>query len=61
MDHREERHQHHEKERHERKEHEKEAERAAEKLPRQIHPAWFVGVGVVLIVLVVITWTLFFR
>ena len=60
MDHREQRHQHHEKEREKRIEREKEFERKEERLPRRIHPAWFVAVGVVLIVLVVLTWTLAF-
>jgi Na+/H+ antiporter NhaD/arsenite permease-like protein len=29
-----------------------------EKRPRSIHPAWFLALGVVLIALVVLTWTL---
>jgi hypothetical protein len=35
----------------------KERERREEKLPRQIHAAWFVVVGIVLIGLVVLIWT----
>jgi type VI protein secretion system component VasF len=58
MDHHEKHHQHHEKEREERIKHEKESERRGEKLPRRIHPAWFVALGCVLIVLVVLTWIL---
>jgi type VI protein secretion system component VasF len=57
MDHHEQHHQHHQKEREKRIEHEKERERQQEKLPTQIHPAWFVAVGVVLIVAVVLVWT----
>jgi hypothetical protein len=57
MDHKDQHHQHHEKEReHEKKVH-KAHEQAEEKqggLP--IHPAWFVGLGVVLILLVVGVW-----
>jgi hypothetical protein len=61
MDHHEQHHQHHEKERQERIRHEKERERESEQLPRKIHPAWFVALGTVLIVLVVVTWTLLSR
>ena len=57
MDHHQQHHQHHEKEREQRIQHEKERERREEKLPRQIHPAWFVAVGIVLIGLVVLIWT----
>jgi hypothetical protein len=60
MDHHEQRHQHHQKEREKRIEHEKERERQEEKLPRQIHPAWFLALGVVLIGLVIFTWIRFF-
>jgi len=56
MDHHEQHHQHHQKEREHRIEQEKERERKDEKLPGQIHPAWFVAAGVVLIALVVLTW-----
>jgi hypothetical protein len=58
MDHHEQHHQHHEKERHHRIEKEKEHERHSEKLPRRIHPLWFLVLGSVLIVLVVLTWIL---
>jgi hypothetical protein len=58
MDHRERHHQHHEKEREERIEHEKERERREERLPRKIHPAWFLVLGTVLVGLVILTWVL---
>jgi type VI protein secretion system component VasF len=58
VDHHEQHHQHHEKEREQRIKHEKERERAEEQLPSwRIHPAWFVAVGAVLIVLVILVWT----
>ena len=58
MDHQERRHQHHEKEREKRLAHEREIEREEERQVRRIHPAWFVGLGIVLIGLVLLTWTL---
>lgn len=58
MDHHQQHHQHHEKERERRIEQAKEREHREEKLPRQIHPAWFVVVGVVLIGAIILTWTL---
>jgi type VI protein secretion system component VasF len=60
VDHHEKHHQQHEKERHERIEHEKESEHRAEKLPRRIHPAWFVFVGTALVLVVVLSWILLF-
>ena len=60
MDHKQQHHQHHQKEReHEKKEH-KEHERQMEDKSPGIHPAWFLTVGAVLIVLVVLVWTLYF-
>jgi hypothetical protein len=62
MDHKEQHHLHHEKEReHKKKEHEA-YERAQEKKTglSSIHPAWFVGLGIVLVMSVVLLWTLFF-
>ena len=56
MDHHEQHHQHHHKEREERIKHEEERERESEKTLRTIHPAWFVVLGSVLIVLAVLTW-----
>jgi hypothetical protein len=58
MDHHEKHHQQHEKEREERIKHEKEHERESEKLPRTIHPLWFLVVGVVLVAGVLLTWFL---
>jgi hypothetical protein len=37
---------------------EREIEREEERQARRIHPGWFVGVGIVLIGLVVLTWIL---
>jgi hypothetical protein len=58
MDHQERRHQHHEKEREKRLAQEREIERAEEKQVRRIHPGWLVGVGIVLVGMVVLTWML---
>jgi type VI protein secretion system component VasF len=49
-------HQHHEKEREEKIKHEKERERNEDNQIRKMHPAWFVGLGVVLIFAVVFFW-----
>jgi hypothetical protein len=59
MDHKEQHHLHHQKEReHEKREH-KAHEHEQEKKTglSSIHPAWFVGLGTVLIVLIVVLWT----
>jgi hypothetical protein len=58
MDHHEQHHQHHEKEREKHIKHEKEHERQSERLPRKIHPLWFLVLGTVLILGVVLTWIL---
>jgi hypothetical protein len=58
MDHHEQHHQHHQKEREERIKREEERERQEESLPRRIHPAWFVVLGVMLIGVIILTWTL---
>jgi hypothetical protein len=58
MDHQQRRHEHHEKEREKRLAHEREIEREEEKQVRRIHPGWFVGVGIALVGLVVLTWIL---
>ncbi len=56
MDHHEQHHQHHQKEReHEKKAH-KAHEQQAEKNALPFHPAWFVALGVVAILLVVGVW-----
>ena len=58
MDHKEQHHQHHQKEReHEKKLH-KAHEQEEEKKLSSIHPAWFLGAGIVLIGLVVLVWSL---
>ena len=53
MDHHAQHHEHHQKEREEKVKHEKEWEHREEALPRKIHPAWFMVVGIVLIGLVI--------
>jgi hypothetical protein len=60
VDHRQEHHQHHRQERERRIAKEKEREREEENLPRVIHPAWFLVLGVVLTVLAVLVWTFMF-
>jgi len=60
MDHHEQHHQHHEKERQGHIKREEERERQSEALPRRIHPAWFVAAGVLLVGLIIVTWTLVF-
>jgi hypothetical protein len=39
-------------------EREKQREEEWEKQPRTIHPAWFLALGIALIIMVVLTWTL---
>jgi len=58
MDHQEQHHQHHQKERQHEKKLQKAHEHQEEKSLRSIHPAWFIGIGVALIFLVVLIWTL---
>jgi hypothetical protein len=53
-------HEHDIQKREKKKEHEKRREEEWEKQPRSIHPRWFVAIGVLLIIAVVATWTLFF-
>jgi hypothetical protein len=57
MDHHEQHHLHHQKEREHEKKERKEHEHEQEKKLRSIHPAWFVALGIVLILLVVLVWT----
>jgi len=57
MDHHEQHHQHHEKERQEKIKQQKEHEREQEQTVPVIHPGWFLAVGVFLILLVVLLWT----
>ena len=54
--HSEEHHQHHQKEREHHKKEQKEYEEREMKQLRVIHPAWFVALGIVLIVAVVLAW-----
>jgi hypothetical protein len=59
MDHKQQHHLKHQKEReHEKKEHQK-YEAEAEKTRLPVHPAWLFVVGVVLVLMVVLIWTLF--
>ena len=60
MDHKDKHHQHHEHNREEKKEEQKKYEAEQEKRVRTIHPAFFVMIGVVLIALIVVIWTLAF-
>jgi hypothetical protein len=60
MSHKQEHDQRHEKHRQEKIQHEKQREAEWEKKPRRIHPGWFMGVGIVLIVMVVVVWTMIF-
>jgi hypothetical protein len=57
MDHQQRHHEHHEKEREHEKELRKEHEHQEEHQPRSLHPAWFVVVGIFLIGLVMVLWT----
>jgi hypothetical protein len=58
MDHKEQHHLHHQKEREQKKKEEKAHERAEEKSALPFHPAWLVGLGVVLVLAAVLVWTL---
>jgi Ca2+/H+ antiporter len=59
MDHKEQHHQHHEKEREQHKKEKKEHEHQQEKSGLPIHPAWLLGLGIVLVVVALLVWTLF--
>jgi hypothetical protein len=56
MDHHQQHHEHHRKEREEKKKHEHEHENQTEKVSSGIHPAWFLALGVVLTLAVVLLW-----
>ena len=58
MEHKEERALHHKKEREREKKEEKEAERAADNTRPVFHPAWLITVGILLVCLIILTWTL---
>ncbi len=60
MTHQEERHQHHRKEREEHKEARKQHEQAEERRPGNIHPAWYLALGLVLTLTATLIWTFFF-
>jgi hypothetical protein len=58
MDHQEQHHEHHRKERgHEKHERKLDEHREEASLGSTIHPFWFIAVGAVLIVAVVLVWT----
>jgi hypothetical protein len=60
MDHKEQHQQHHQKEReHEKKEHTAHEREHEKKSFLPFHPAWLVGVGVVLVLTAVLVWTFF--
>jgi len=60
MDHQQQHHDQHRHEREEKKKEEKEFERRQEKNTLPIHPAWLMGVVVVLILAAVLIWTFYF-
>lgn len=59
MDHHEQHHQKHEKEREHKKHEQKLHEQAASRKLRSLHPAWFVVIGVVVILAAVLVWTFY--
>jgi Ca2+/H+ antiporter len=59
MDHKEQHHQHHEKEREEHKKEKKEHEHQQEKNRLPIHPAWLLVLGIALVVVAILVWTLY--
>jgi hypothetical protein len=59
MNHQEERHQHHRKEREEKKEARKEHEHVAERRPGNIHPGWYLALGLALTFVATLIWTFF--
>ncbi len=58
MDHKEQHHQKHEKEREEKKKEQKAHDLEEMKRATGIHPGWFLAIGIVLIGLIVLVWTL---
>jgi type VI protein secretion system component VasF len=58
MDHQEKHHEHHKKQREHEDKLKKEHEHLQEKQLRRIHPLWFVALGTILIVAVVLFWTM---
>jgi hypothetical protein len=59
MDHQEQHHQRHEKEREHKKKEQKEYERAQDKKLLPVHPTWLLGIGIALVLLAMLVWTLF--
>jgi hypothetical protein len=59
MDHHEQHHEHHQHEREQEKKEHKAFERQHAKSALPFHPAWFVVLGFVLVLVAVILWTLF--
>jgi type VI protein secretion system component VasF len=60
MTHQEEHQQHHRKEREEKKEERKQHEHAEERRLGNIHPAWYLALGLVLTMTATLIWTFFF-
>jgi hypothetical protein len=60
MTHQEEHHQHHRKEREEKKEERKQREHVEERRPGNIHPAWYLTLGLVLTMVATLIWTFFY-
>ena len=60
MTHQEERHQHHRKVREEKKEERKLHEHVEERRLGNIHPAWYLGLGLVLTMIATLIWTLLY-
>lgn len=60
MTYQEEHHQHHRKKRAEKKEERKEHEHVEERRLGNVHPAWYLALGLVLTITATLIWTLFF-
>jgi len=60
MTHQEEHHQHHRKEREEKKEERKQHEHAEERRLGNIHPGWYLALGLVLTMVATLIWTIFY-
>ena len=58
MNHQQQHEERNKKHRQEKIEEQKRREEEWEKQPRRIHPGWFVALGIALIIMVVLTWTL---
>lgn len=60
MTHQQEHHQHHRKEREEKKEERKQHEHIQERRLGNIHPAWYLALGLVLTMVATLIWTFFY-